>query len=69
MKKIAVIISNEGDFKALLYLCPTNFEQFHKVSHIEQTRGMNFSEVITLGNAHNIKGYDEILFEAKQRVR
>ena len=69
MKKIAVIISNEGDFKVLLHLCPTDFDKFHRVSRIEHTRGMEFSEIITLGNTHRMRGYDEIYFAARERIR
>ena len=69
MKKIAVIISNEGDWKALLHLCPTDHEKFHRVSRIEHALGVEFSDVITLGGAHHIRGYDEILFNVKQRIR
>lgn len=68
-KKIAVIICSEGDFDALLHLCPTNREEFHKVSNINHTRGMRFSETITLGGAHHVPGYEEILYAVKERVR
>ena len=69
MKKIAVIYSSDHEFQELKRLFPYSMDKFHRVSNIEHTRGMEFSDVITLGNAHKIIGYDEVYYAAKERVR
>jgi hypothetical protein len=70
MKKIAVIISNEIEFREFMRLVSLNDKgKFQRVSNIVHTKGVEFSEHITLGNTNMIPGYDEILNEVKSRMR